>query len=179
MLGSIISPESQSYRETTLISDCYCSSVFRRGTILRLETTQCTSINDHTDSINSPILLKIIDCIDCHKTEALCADRVIIANLINGSITIESYAEVIRDACELFVGYFNTATRNQIDFVLFNYSVVIQSELIEESSLDLSTLVVDKFYVQNVSSTFLVGVISNLMLLSDSSLDLPVEEEGV
>lgn len=53
------------------------------------------------------------------------------------------------------------------------------SLLIEESALDLSALVINEFNVKNRTITSGVLIEPHLMLLGDSSLDLPIVKEGV
>jgi len=63
--------------------------------------------------------------------------------------------------------------------VFLQHFIIFVSLVLEEGSLDLGALAVNKFYVEDGSFSFsiLPGLLG--MLLSDSSLDLPVKKEGI
>ena len=106
-------------------------------------------------------------------------DLAVILDLKDFAAMVESNTVVILDASVLGVSHVDLAIFKQINFVLLKFILVVVGSVIEESSLHLSAFLVDQLNVEE--STFRSRILPHLlgMLLSDSSFDLPVEEESV
>lgn len=83
-------------------------------------------------------------------------------------------AIVVRDRCELLISQLDRAVSHDVNLVLFDQLVEFLRLLIEEGSLDLSAVNVDKVYGEELSSASGIVPLFDVVLFGYAHFDPPV-----
>jgi hypothetical protein len=134
---------------------------------------------NYTNGINSSHLLEIIDLINSCEWETNNLYEIAILYLFDFWVSVENDTIVILYTSVFLVSHLDSTISEQVNMIFLEHFIILVCLVFEEGSLDLSSLAINKFNIEDRS--FTLSVLPRLlsMLLSDSSLNFPIKEESI
>ena len=177
-LVASLTPESHANHDVALVTDSDGSSVLLSA-ISEGDLADWLHVEHNSDHIDCALLYHGVNLVQAREGKARANDALVLLALRDDSVMVKGQAVVILDGCVLLVGQLHVAIAESVDTVLLKLSVKLGGLLVEEGGLDHRALPVDEINVEQLTLSSGVLPCSQVSLLGDSRLDVPVLAELV